>query len=110
MDKKFIMTAFGKDRPGIVADVSQIIYENGCNLEDSTMTLLEDEFTIILLFAGREDGSLENNLLNNCRRLEKEKGITAFIRMVSGSEIGTKSRYIIAHDPRRRTRSVRNRL
>ena len=83
MDKKFIMTAFGKDRPGIVADVSQIIYENGCNLEDSTMTLLEDEFTIILLFAGREDGSLENNLLNNCRRLEKEKGITAFMRPVS---------------------------
>jgi len=26
MEKKFIMTAFGKDRPGIVADVSQIIY------------------------------------------------------------------------------------
>lgn len=83
MDKKFIMTAFGKDRPGIVADVSQIIYENKCNLEDSTMTLLEDEFTIILLFAGREEGSLESNLLNDCRRLEKEKGITAFIRALS---------------------------
>lgn len=36
------MTAFGKDRPGIVADVSQVLYENGCNLEDSTMTLLAD--------------------------------------------------------------------
>ena len=83
MDKKFIMTAFGKDRPGIVADVSQIIYENGCNLEDSTMTLLEDEFTIILLFAGHEKGSLEENLLNDCRRLEKEKGITAYIRALS---------------------------
>ena len=86
MDKKFIMTAFGKDRPGIVADVSQIIYENGCNLEDSTMTLLADEFTIILLFAGREEGSLESNLLNACRRLEKEKGITAFIRALSGEK------------------------
>jgi glycine cleavage system transcriptional repressor len=83
MDKKFIMTAFGKDRPGIVADVSQIIYENGCNLEDSTMTLLVDEFTIILLFAGHEDGSLENNLLNDCRRLEKEKEITAYLRALS---------------------------
>ena len=83
MDKKFIMTAFGKDRPGIVAEVSQIIYENGCNLEDSTMTLLEDEFTIILLFAGHEKGSLEENLLNDCRRLEKEKGITAYIRALS---------------------------
>ena len=86
MDKKFIMTAFGKDRPGIVADVSQIIFENGCNLEDSTMTLLEDEFTIMLLFAGREEGSLESNLLSDCRRLEREKGITAYLRALSGEK------------------------
>jgi glycine cleavage system transcriptional repressor len=33
MEKKFIMTVFCKDRPGIVADVSQVIYENGCNLK-----------------------------------------------------------------------------
>lgn len=84
MNKKFIMTAFGKDRPGIVADVSKIIYENGCNLEDSTMTLLADEFTIMLLFAGQEEGSLETNLLNDCRRLEKEKGITAYLKPLSG--------------------------
>ena len=38
MEQKFIMTAFSKDRPGIVADVTEVIYENGCNLEDSTMT------------------------------------------------------------------------
>ena len=38
MQKKFIMTAFSKDRPGIVADVTEVIYENGCNLEDTTMT------------------------------------------------------------------------
>ena len=86
MDQKFIMTAFGKDRPGIVADVTQIIYENGCNLEDSTMTLLEDEFTIMLLFAGREEGSLQNNLSNACRRLEKEKGITAYLKPLSGEK------------------------
>lgn len=89
MDKKFIMTAFGKDRPGIVADVSQIIYENGCNLEDSTMTLLEDEFTIMLLFAGREEGSLEKNLLNDCRRLEKEKGVTAYLKPIRGEKAKT---------------------
>jgi glycine cleavage system transcriptional repressor len=86
MDKKFIMTAFGKDRPGIVADVSQIIYENGCNLEDSTMTLLADEFTIMLLFAGKETGNLETSLLSDCRRLEKEKGITAYLKPVSGEK------------------------
>ncbi len=85
MEKKFIMTAFSKDRPGIVADVTEVIYENGCNLEDSTMTSMLDEFAIILLFAGQGD-QLEEQLLGDCRRLEREKGITAFIRPVEAED------------------------
>ena len=85
MEKKYIMTAFSKDRPGIVADITEVIYENGCNLEDSTMTGMLDEFVIILLFAGRGD-DLKDRLLSDCRRLEKEKGITAFIRSVEPKE------------------------
>lgn len=81
MEKKFIMTAFGKDRPGIVADVSEVIYENGCNLEDSTMTRLADEFTLILLLSGQDD-DLEASLIRECRRLEREKRISAFVRPV----------------------------
>jgi glycine cleavage system transcriptional repressor len=85
MEKKFVMTAFSKDRPGIVADITEVIYENGCNLEDSTMTSMLDEFAIILLFTGKGD-SLEDQLLKDCRRLEREKGITAFIRSVEARE------------------------
>ena len=85
MEKKFIMTAFSKDRPGIVADLTEMLYENGCNLEDSTMTGMLDEFAIILLFVGKGQ-DLEDTLLKNCRRLEKEKGITAFIRAVETKE------------------------
>jgi glycine cleavage system transcriptional repressor len=81
MDKKYIMTAFSKDRPGIVADLTEVIYENGGNLEDSTMTSMLDEFVIILLFTGKEE-ILEKQLSTDCRRLEKEKGITAFVRTV----------------------------
>ena len=81
MEKKFIMTAFSKDRPGIVADVTEVIYENGCNLEDTTMTNMLDEFAIILLFTGQGE-ELEDQLLGDCRRLERDKGITAFIRPV----------------------------
>ena len=81
MEEKFIMTAFCKDRPGIVADITETIYENGCNLEDSTMTSILDEFAIILIFVGKGD-SLKDQLLRDCRRLEREKGITAFIRSV----------------------------
>jgi glycine cleavage system transcriptional repressor len=79
MGQRFIMTAFGKDRPGIVADVTRILYENGCNLEDNSMTLLADEFTLILLFSANSSG-VQEQLGLDCRRLEREKGISAFLR------------------------------
>ena len=85
METKFIMNAFSKDRPGIVADITEVIYENGCNLEDSTMTTMLDEFVIILLFTGK-GANLEDQLLKDCRRLEREKGITAFVRKVQAEE------------------------
>jgi len=85
MGTSYIMTAFGKDRPGIVADVSQVLYENGCNLEDSTMTLLADEFTLTLLFTTGTNENIEDHLLMECRRLERDKGVSAYLRPVSGA-------------------------
>ncbi len=79
MEQKFIMTAFGKDRPGIVADISEMIFNNNCNLEDSNMGRLADEFTLILLLTGSGE-NLEKRLTRDCRRLEMEKYISAFIR------------------------------
>jgi glycine cleavage system transcriptional repressor len=79
MTQRFIMTAFGKDRPGIVADVTRILFENGCNLEENSMTLLADEFTLILLFAAKGE-EIEERLSRECRRLERDKGISAFLR------------------------------
>jgi len=85
MGQRFIMTAFGQDRPGIVADVTEILFENGCNLEDTSMTLLAGEFTLILLFmAGSAD--VTSPLSRACRRLEQEKGISAFLRPLEPRE------------------------
>ncbi len=79
MANRYIMTAFGKDRPGIVADVTRVLYENGCNLEDNSMTLLADEFTLILLFSSPRN-DMEEQLQMECRRLERDKSISAFMR------------------------------
>jgi glycine cleavage system transcriptional repressor len=79
MQSRYIMTAFGKDRPGIVADVTQVLYENNCNLEDTTMSMLSDEFTINLLFSTNDD-NIESTLLEECRNLEHKKNISALIR------------------------------
>ena len=72
MEKKFITTAFGKERPGFVADIARVIYENGCNLEDSTMTGLSDEFALILLFSGREEEGIEEQGGQRCCRKQRQ--------------------------------------
>ncbi|MBT8334826.1 MAG: amino acid-binding protein [Deltaproteobacteria bacterium] len=84
MSKKFLLTAFSKDRPGIVADLSRVIYENGYNLEDSSMTNLAGEFAILLLLSAPSVNGVdaEEKLSSECRRLERDKGITAYIRPV----------------------------
>ena len=52
MAHRWIVTVLGKDRPGIVAGVTKILYQRGCNLEDSAMTRLKGEFAIMLIFSG----------------------------------------------------------
>ena len=50
-----ILSAIGKDRPGIVADVSEVIYECGGNIEDSNMGLLRTHFALLILFSADKE-------------------------------------------------------
>ncbi|EEP59958.1 glycine cleavage system protein R [Sulfurihydrogenibium yellowstonense] len=75
----FIIVAIGEDKPGIVAKVTEILFKNGFNIEDSSMTRLNNEFTIMLIVKG--DKSLEH-LKQEFSQLEKE-GLTIIIKEVS---------------------------
>ena len=48
---RFSLSALGVDQPGIVAGVSRALVDLGCNLEDSTMTILRGHFAILLVVA-----------------------------------------------------------
>jgi glycine cleavage system transcriptional repressor len=45
------LTAVGTDRPGIVAALTGALEELGCNLEDSTMSILRGQFAVLLVLA-----------------------------------------------------------
>lgn len=49
MDKWYMLTLVGKDRPGIVAHVTAALYEGGCDLGESSMLRLGDSFTIMMM-------------------------------------------------------------
>jgi glycine cleavage system transcriptional repressor len=62
---RFSLSALGTDRPGIVAAVSGALGDAGCNLEDSTMTILQGHFAILLVVSASEEttgASLESAL------------------------------------------------
>jgi glycine cleavage system transcriptional repressor len=48
----FAVTAVGADRPGIVAAVTGAFADHGCNLEDSSMTILRGQFAMMLVVDG----------------------------------------------------------
>jgi glycine cleavage system transcriptional repressor len=43
------VSAIGRDRPGIVAAVTEVLLEHDGNIEDSQMTILRGHFTIMLI-------------------------------------------------------------
>ena len=49
---RFCLSAVGADRPGIVAGVTAALVDLDCNLEDSTMTILQGWFAILLVVSG----------------------------------------------------------
>jgi glycine cleavage system transcriptional repressor len=81
MRRHYILTAVGRDRPGIVADLAEMVFEIGCNLEDSSMVNLGSEFATLVLLSGQGD-DLGQRLHMACKHLEYEKAMTIFIKPV----------------------------
>ncbi len=44
-----VVTVIGKDRTGIIYNVSKILAENDVNIEDISQTVMHDFFTMIML-------------------------------------------------------------
>src|SRR5512144_1752077 len=104
----FALSAIGRDRPGIVADLAELIYECDCNLEDSSMTLLGSEFAVLLLLTGEDPGGerpqgapsdIQQRLSAACKRLEWEKRLTVFFRPLDAAPVP----YRATHRARRHT-------
>ena len=79
MKQFYILTAFGKDRPGIVADVSEVVAKSGGNIEDSRMALLGEHFTLMVLLTGN---GIYEDLIIGTERLQNEKGLVIHLSTV----------------------------
>ena len=79
MRRWFIVSAIGRDRPGLVAELAQLVFDCDANLEDSRMTILGSDFAVILLCSSSAE-STGDGLVVGAKRLEREHGLTILIR------------------------------
>ncbi len=96
MKRTWVLTAFGKDRPGIVAGVTKVLHVLGCNLEDSAMTRLGGEFVIMLIFSGPSTVS-EARLQRACAPLERALKLSIHVKALAASTRSAASRAARPH-------------
>jgi glycine cleavage system transcriptional repressor len=85
----FALTAVGRDRPGIVAAVTEILLEHGANIEDSRMAVLRGHFAMALIVSvpdAAEVEALREGLDGVAERLELEAIALAPVERLAGEE------------------------
>ncbi|MCX8029582.1 MAG: hypothetical protein N2712_06260 [Brevinematales bacterium] len=87
--KKIALTCMGKDKPGIVAKISEVLFRTGCSIEGSRMSLLQGEFAIILIFTLFEDKNY-HSLKRELKRVEYEMDIEINLRELDQEEYSDK--------------------
>jgi glycine cleavage system transcriptional repressor len=56
--KYISLTVIGKDKMGIVEAITKVLNEAGCNITDSTMTILQGRFAMILIISVPQKNSI----------------------------------------------------
>jgi glycine cleavage system transcriptional repressor len=70
------LSAVGRDRPGIVAAISQALHEHGGNVEDSRMSILGGHFTVMLVVSVA-GGSAVASLREDLEHVRADLGLDA---------------------------------
>jgi glycine cleavage system transcriptional repressor len=86
LNKGVVITGVGRDRVGIVAELTDTLFALGCNLLDSSMTLLRGEFAIILMITIPED-MLLIDLQKQLEKVQERLGFVLHLRELADEEM-----------------------
>lgn len=81
-----VLSALGKDKPGIVDQLSKAIFDLGCNITDTRMTVLGGEFALLQMIEGQWNqlAKLEDSIEELSQRL----GLTIISERTEERSIG----------------------
>ncbi len=77
---KAIVTVVGQDRKGIIAKVSNILFENDINIVDISQTIMQDMFTMIMMVEFDDNGISVHDIEKKLTTAGKEMGLTIHVQ------------------------------
>ena len=82
----FALTIIGRDRPGIVSQVTELLFRGGFNIADSSCSILGGQFSMILIISN-PDISTTEQFSDTFKPLE-ENNLSVYIRTLKeGGEV-----------------------
>jgi len=92
--KRIVINAFGRDRVGLVSEITAIVHSFGGNVEKSHMSKLEQEFAVIML-ATIDRGTPYSMLLS---KLNTINNLSVHVNETSSSQSETNEKWEILID------------
>ena len=77
---KAIVTVIGKDKSGIIAKVSTVLAENNVNIEDISQTIVQGNFTMLMLCDLENSKLALKDLSLSLAKLGQEIGVSIHIQ------------------------------
>lgn len=82
----YAVSVVGKDRTGIVAGISEVLFRLGCNIADSSCTMLAGEFAMILIVSHPRPFS-KTKLHDDLKPVCDSLGMSLAVRTLHADEI-----------------------
>ena len=77
---KAVVTVTGKDQKGIIAKISNILFENGVNILDISQTIMQDMFTMIMLVNFENENVTVKQISEKFEQAEKDMGLSIHVQ------------------------------
>lgn len=77
---KAVVTVIGKDRKGIIAKISNILFENDVNILDISQTIMQDMFTMIMLVNFENSDVTIKQMSEKFEEAEREMGLSIHVQ------------------------------
>ena len=83
-NNRLVLSALGKDKPGIIEELSNTVLNCGCTIIDSRMTVLGGEFALLLQVGGNWNSLAR--LENHIKGLEERLGLTIISKRAASEQ------------------------